>query len=390
MKKKIIFVIPTLKSGGAEKSLVTLLQLFDYEKYDVTLFLFRKEGLFLQNIPSEVNIIDAGKDHVIFDGDAKKAVKYFWKKGKINLCIARILYAKSLKNENSYLREKRSWKYFKKSVSYPKEHYDCAIGYLEGMADWLTLELNADKKIGYLHSFPNKMEYNNQNLYEHIDLFDCFVTVTDECLSLVKANTKNKNISVIENIVSPNFIKNRSIGDSLPNGDFIKLLTVGRLVYEKGLEFAVEACKILKDKGYNFKWYHIGVGSLKNDIELLIKNNGLENDFILLGEKSNPYPYLNSCDVYVHPSRTEGKSIAVDEAKCLQKPIVVTNFPSVFDQIENGINGTICEMNGESVAKGIEELILHPEIRQKYADNLSLEKIGNEDEILKLYKLIES
>ena len=87
MKKKILFVIPTLKSGGAEKSLVTLLQLFDYDKYDVSLFLFRKEGLFVNNIPQQVNIIEAGENHILFDGYANEAIKKFLKKGRIDLAL---------------------------------------------------------------------------------------------------------------------------------------------------------------------------------------------------------------------------------------------------------------------------------------------------------------
>ncbi len=391
MKKKIIFVIPTLKSGGAERSLVTLLQLFDYEKYNVTLFVFRKEGLFLQNIPSNVNIVDAGNDLLMFDGSAKEAVKYFLKKGKFNLAVSRLIYAKHLKNKNSYKRETKAWKHFKKAIKYPQEHYDCAIGYLEGMADWLTLEINADKKIGYMHIYLDKTYLDKKNFCGHLVRFDQFVTVSKECLlNIQKYSPKYKNLSVIHNITSPTFIKNASNGEGLPKDNFIKIHMVGRLVHQKGLEFAIDACKILKEKGYNFKWYHIGVGAEKENIENLIKLNNIEDRFILLGEKANPYPYFKSCDIYVQPSRNEGKSIAIDEAKCLKKPIVVTNFPSVFDQIENGVNGTICEMNGESVARGIEELILHPEIQKKYIDNLSKEKIGNEEEILKLYKLIES
>ncbi len=390
MKKKIIFVIPTLKSGGAEKSLVTVLQLLDYEKYDVTLFIFRKEGLFLPVVPKQVHIIDAGENHINFDGSAKKSIAYFLKKGRIDLVIKRILYARALNCENLYQKEKKSWYYFKKSLNYPKGHYDCAIGYLEGPASWLALELNADKKIGYLHSFPDKMSFDNKHFYECVDKFDCFATITEECLLNIKANTHNKNINVIHNIVSPKYINSLSKGEKVFDFDGVKLLTVGRLVYEKGLEFAVEACKILKDKGYYFKWYHIGTGPEKENIDRLIKENNIEDIFILLGERSNPYPFLSQCDIYIQPSRTEGKSIAIDEAKCLKKPIVVTDFPSVFDQIENDVNGTICEMNGESVAKGIEGMLLNPEITQKYVGNLSYEKIGNEEEILKLYELIES
>lgn len=390
MKKKILFVIPTLKSGGAEKSLVTLLQLFDYSKYDVSLFLFRKEGLFLDNVPQQVRVIEAGINHILFDGDAKEAVETFLKKGRADLALARLLYAKHFKNNDAYQRETKTWKYLKKSINCPKEHYDCVIGYLEGMADWFASELDADKKIGYLHIYLDKTPLDKKNFTERIECFDEFVTVSEECFANIRKYAPDyKNLSVIYNIVSPTFIKNSAVGEGLPEGEELKLLTVGRIVHQKGLEYAIDACKILKEKNYNFKWYHIGVGPEKESIVERINRCGLNDTFILLGERANPYPYFASCDIYVQPSRNEGKSIAIDEAKCLARPIVVTDFPSVFDQIEDGVNGLICEMNAQSVAEKIEKLILNPELREKFTDNLKNEKIGNEDEIQKLYELIE-
>ncbi len=390
MKKKILFVIPTLKSGGAEKSLITLLQLFDYDKYDVSLFLFRKEGLFLKSVPEQVTVLDAGENHITFDGDAKNAVKSFLKKGRIDLVLSRYFYAKSLSNSDSYQRETKSWHWLKKSIKYPKEHFECVIGYLEGTADWLASEIQADKKIGYMHSYLDKTLSDKKNFSETINRYDYFVAVSDECLENLKRLCPNYDgLRKIHNIVSPRFIKNSAKSETPLLGDEIKLLTVGRLSFEKGLDMAVKACRILKDKNYKFKWYHVGIGPEKENIQSQIKENDLADTFILLGEKSNPYPYMNSCDIYVQPSRHEGKSIAIDEAKCLEKPIVVTNFPSVFDQIEGGVNGLICDMNAEAVADSIEKLILNPELRERFSFNLSNEQIGNEEEIQKLYELIE-
>lgn len=194
----------------------------------------------------------------------------------------------------------------------------------------------------------------------------------------------------MHNIVSPSFIQKNSVGEGLPAESEIRLLTVGRLAHQKGLEYAVDACKILKDKGFDIKWYHIGIGDEKENILFAVRSKQLEDSFILLGERANPYPYMRSCDIYVQPSRNEGKSIAIDEVKCLHKPIVVTNFPSVYDQIENGVNGLICDMNAQSVADAVEKLIVDPQLRKALSENLSFEKMGNEEEIQKLYNLIES
>ena len=391
MKKKILFIIPNLKSGGAEKSLVTLLQLFDYDRYDVSLFLFRKEGLFLGCVPPQVRIFTAGENHELFDGDAKTAIKAFIKKGRLNLAAARVLYAHSLKEKDSHQRETKLWKHFRKSVCIPDEKFDCVIGYLEGPSDWLAAEMKADKKIGYMHSYLDNTSSDKKRFKENIEAFDSFVAVSQKCLKNLKNLVPEYNGFIeINNIISPTFILNEAKREWVTPDGKIKILTVGRISHEKGIDVAVDACSALKNKGYPVKWYHIGTGDNYNDIKKQIKKNETEKDFVLLGEKANPYPYINACDIYVQPSRYEGKSIAVDEAKCLHKPIVVTNFPSVYDQISHGINGLICDMNPQAVADAVEKLINDKALRDKLSYNLSQEKIGNEEEIQKLYDLIES
>ncbi len=391
MKKKILFIIPNLKSGGAEKSLVTLLQLFDYERYDVSLFLFRKEGLFLDCIPEQVKIITAGKNFELFDGDAVTAARSFLKKGRLDLTFTRFLYTKSLEKNDGYKREVGLWKHMKKTLDYPKEHYDCVIGYLEGPSNWLAADLPAPKKIGYMHSYLDETNSDKLNFKKNILKFNYFVAVSEKCLDNLKCLVPEYNGFVeINNIISPGFIYASAKKDCPFKDETVRILTVGRLSFEKGTDIAVEACMHLKKHISNFKWYHLGSGIEKENIINYIKQNDLEEDFILLGEKENPYPYFGNCDIYVQPSRYEGKSIAIDEAKCLQKPIVVTNFPSVYDQIQDGVNGLICEMNAQSVADAVERLILDPQLRKTLSENLSHEKIGNEEEIQKLYELIES
>ncbi len=390
MKKKILFIIPNLKSGGAEKSLVTLLQLFDYDRYDVSLFLFRKEGLFLSCVPSQVKILTAGENYELFDGDAKTAIKAFIKKGRLDLAVARVLYANSLKESDGYQRETKMWRQLRKSISMPPEKFDCVIGYLEGPSDWLAAETKAKKKIGYMHSYLEGTDSDKKHFSQTINRFDYFIAVSYESLfNLKKYNQGYDGYRCVFNIVSPTLIRN--IADENVNMvDGLSLLTVGRLSPEKGIDIAVEACDILKDKDYSFKWYHIGSGSEKERITKQIEEKGLIDDFILLGEKSNPYPYFKSCDIYIQPSRNEGWGITITEAKALYKPIVVTNFSAAYEQIDHGVNGLICDMNSQSVADAVEKLINDKALRDKLSYNLSQEKIGNEEEIQKLYDLIES
>ena len=127
--------------------------------------------------------------------------------------------------------------------------------------------------------------------------------------------------------------------------DCFKLVSVARLSYAKGIDNAVRALKILVDRGYdNIKWYIVGYGGDEQIIKDLIKENNLEDKFILLGKQINPYPYIKSADLYIQPSRSEGKAVTVCEAQILSKPVLITNYTTAQSQIKNGFDGCITEL----------------------------------------------
>ena len=393
MKKKLLFVIPSLRSGGAEKSLITLLSLMDYARYDVDLLCFRRDGLFFDKIPREVNVIKGTEDYEMFDGDAKSAVKYFIKKGKFSAVADRIQYIRCYKEPVQELKDKKMWDLLKKQLPQLNKKYDCVIGYLEGNASYYAADYeNTPKRICYVHSDIKKLGINKKMNTEAFEKCDVIVTVSQACADSIAEEfpfTKRK-ITVIENITSTKLLKQSAQEETAFNRTDEKkiILTVGRFSPPKGIDLAVKASAILKNKGYSFKWYHIGTGELKAEIESLISSLGVENEFILLGERSNPYPYIGQCDIYVQPSRYEGKSIAIDEAKCLCRPIVTTDFTTVSDQIQDGINGLVCEMNERDIAGKIEKLLNDEELRNELIRNLSEEKTGNEEELEKFYSIL--
>ena len=172
------------------------------------------------------------------------------------------------------------------------------------------------------------------------------------------------------------------------NFDGIRLLTIGRLANQKGYDMALEACNILKEKGVNFKWYALGKGPLKDDIEKYIEENDLQEYFELLGVKSNPYPYINGADIYVQTSRFEGFGLAIAEARMLNTPVVTTEFDAVYNQMIQGKNGLVVGMDSESIANGILELINDEVLRNSIVEYLKTEKKGNAEELDKFYKLI--
>lgn len=390
MKKQLLFIIPKLCIGGAEKSLISLLQLLDYSAYDVDLLLFRKEGTFIADVPKQVNIIDAGEEYLHFDGSASQYIKGCLKKLSVSRILNRIVYSKAV-GSGDYAK---GWQCLKKIMLAPQKHYDAAIAYLENTSTYFCADcVSADKKIAYVHCDYRKLVNRPDFDGKYYRKFDSIVTISDECLNSLAETFPEyrEKLTVIENITSAktvNTFAEKPIDDFESDGA-PKILTVGRLAPPKGHDMAVDAAKILSDKGYSFKWFALGSGDLEEKIREQIKSLGLEEKYILLGERANPYPYLKACDIYAQTSYSEGKSIAIDEAKIFAKPIVCTSFPTVYDQLADGETALLAEISAESIAEKIEMLLNDESLCQNLSENLKKEKAGNEKEIDKFYQLLE-
>lgn len=390
MKKQLLFIMPDLGSGGAEKALTTLLNLFDFDSYDIDLFLFRRQGLFLPNVPQQVNITDGGKDYELFDGSASECIKSSIKKLNFSLAANRIKYAKALVSGN----KTTVWHCIKKTLSKTTKHYDVAVAYLEGNSIYYCVDcVDADMKIGYIHNDYNGLGLDKNFDRPYFEKLNYLVSVSDECVNVLKENFSEfeSKIKLMLNIVSPTMLESlcNDNAEEYKNTNTKKLLTVSRFSSQKGYDMAVAAADILNRKGYDFRWYSIGRGQLEEQIKKQIKSLGLEEKFILLGEKSNPYPYIKNCDIYVQPSYYEGKSIAIDEAKIFGKPIVCTSFPTVYDQLTDGETALLAEINAESIAEKIEMLLNDSSLCRTLSGNLKKEELGNEKEIDKFYQLLE-
>ena len=391
MKKNILFIMSNLECGGAEKALVSMLEVFDYSKYNVDLLLFNQKGIFLNKVPKEVNILEEPFGYKYYDMSAKQAIKDLLSKGKIKDAVGRLVSMFIYKTEKDSSRcNQRVWKYISSTFGKLDKEYDVAIGYLEGHPIYYCVDnVKAKQKIGFIHSDYDKMRLNYIGDKVYFKYLDKIVTVSYECGEVLKRRFPEyqDKVEIMHNIVSPKVIYKMALENIDIEKCDITLVSVGRLIKIKGYDLAVGACKKLIDCGYDLKWYVIGEGTERNKLEELIRKYNLEDRFILLGLKENPYPYIKQADIYVQTSRFEGKSIAIDEAKILHKPIVVTNFTTVKDQIDNEINGLVIEMNSESIYKGIERLINNTNLRKKLVENLEKEFLGNEKEINKFYSL---
>lgn len=144
----------------------------------------------------------------------------------------------------------------------------------------------------------------------------------------------------------------------------------------------------MKERRIPFVWYVVGDGG-RGPIEEDIDRYHIEDNFILLGAKDNPYPYMKAADIYVQTSRFEGYCLTLAEARILEKPCVATAFDVVFDQIIDGENGLVVDMNAEAVVNGIERLMKDQALYDHIRECQKKEKKGNIEEIEKFYELVE-
>ncbi|WP_339207741.1 glycosyltransferase [Paenibacillus sp. FSL K6-3182] len=392
MKKKLLFIMNNLNCGGAEKSLLSLLQTIDYSKYDVDLYLFKHEGIFLSKLPMQVNLLKEPPYYQYFDMPLKAALIDCIAKGRFSVAMFRLFAGYIFYTEkNASRREQRVWKYLSYTLPSLSGTYDAAIGYLEKNPVYFGIEkVKATKKLGYIHNDYNKLQMDPNIDNKFFEFLDHLVTVSDICGEVLeqKFPQYKSKVRVIQNIVSPTLIHQMSVESSnLYDNKSTTIVSIGRLNKQKGFEMAIEACKSLVDKNYDIRWYVIGEGEERNRLEQMINDYQLHDHFYLIGIKDNPYPYIREADIYVQPSRFEGKSIAIDEAKILNKPIVVTNFSTAKDQITHYENGLIVEMNSAAISEGIIEIMESDALRLSLKECLSKESLGTESEIEKFYAL---
>ena len=383
----------SLKIGGAEKSLITILNMFDYSKYEVDLYLFSHTGEFYNMIPKEVNVIEADEVYSIFEKNRKKSViKYFskldFKSSFFSLCWLIGVLLSKLTRQKLYI----GWSCLKKLVKPLDKEYDVAIAFLERK----TIYFNVDKvksniKIGFIHNDYSKYPYNYKLDKKYFNSYNNIATVSDNCkdvLTKIFPEYAEKFV-VIKNMVSRNLISSLSkekIQNYAIEGNFTKIVSVGRLVHQKGFDIAIEICRKLVEDKIDVKWYIVGDGEDREKLENLIKKYHLENNFYLVGADVNPYKWISKADIYVQTSRFEGYGITVDEAKILKKMIIASNIPE-FRFMLNGEKGMIAN-DIEDFCEKIKVLIENPEVAKKYIKNLENEDETNE-EFEKIIKLIE-
>lgn len=395
MKKKILFIEEGLGVGGAERSLLTILSMFDYNEYDVDLFLFRQDDEFMDLLPKEVNLLKESRNYKIFRKNRKLAPLKFLVKLDLKSVYHSLMYLlKALfykMNSKLYI----GWEHIQYLFDKIDTEYDASIAFLERKTIYFNVDkVVAKKKIGFIHNDYSIYAYDDKLDRKYFASYDKIATVSEHCkkvLSNIFPEYKQKFL-VIKNMISKKMIKNTAKEElKIEKKEKIRIVTVGRLVHQKGIDCAIDVCKMLMNSKYDVKWYSIGEGEEEENLRNKIAEQGLQDRFILVGLQKNPYNWIKSCDIYVQPSRFEGFGITVCEAKALAKPIVVSDIPEFREQIEDGVNGFVASNNEIMYHKIIEIIENKNGIRDAFIANLEKdETIENREELDKLYSIINN
>lgn len=381
-KKKIAIVSRKMITGGVEKALLGILKNMDFNKLEIDLYLEQLGGDLFDSIPKEVNIkkIPTVKENKIYI--LNHPIKY------LESIISRI----RVRLENNYLKQ---CKIASKCLPIIDENYDLAISYHapNTMPVFYTINnIKADKKILWLHG---NLETNGavcEDAYDYYKLYDKVFAVSKQ---VKKSFDDNYNDLAYKSDLFYNYIDENSLrslsyeGESFSD-DFLgtRILTIGRLDYQKGYDLAVKVCYKLKQEGYKIKWYVCGEGNYRDKIENLILEYNLQDDFILLGNKVNPYGYLKDCDIYVQTSLSEGYCTTTNEARILFKPVVTTNVSGATEQFEHNKTGVITDISVDGTYKGIKLLLDNSDMKQKLSENLKKVLSNKNEDIDKLINIL--
>lgn len=388
--KKLLFIINTLGCGGAERAMLNLFGELDSKEFDISLFVLTGQGELIRELPENVRLLNKNyKDVSVLTKEGRRLLMLRVLKAGIGkgLFLRRSPYliknALSMLKNGKILLDKLFWRLLADGAPRIKEEYDLAVAYLEGGATYYTAEhIKAKKKAAFVHIDYKKAGYNRDLDLNCYNKFDRIFTVSDEVrehfLSLYP-EYENKT-SVFNNILNQDrIIKMADKGEGFNDGfEGIRLLTVGRLTRQKRYDIAINTMKLLKEKSsIPIRWYAMGEGELRKELEQQINDNRLQNDFILLGVRENPYPYYKDCDFYVHATEFEGKSIAVQEAQLLGKPILATDCSGNREQIEDGVDGCLCKLDPEKICEQLLDMMRHPEKCKSYGEKAKQKVLCN-------------
>lgn len=391
MVKRIFIAMHYLEIGGAERSLLGLLNALNTNAYEVDLFVYSHQGELMPLVPKTVRLLPEEPAYSALERPMKDIVheghlRIAWGRLKARWAFKRYM-KRSGNNEGSgifqYVADYTT-PYLPSLSKYGE--YDLAISFLTPHN--IVLEkVRAKKRAAWIHTDYSTIQVDARREWKVWGRYDFIVSISDSVTdAFVKTFPEARpKIVVVENILSPLFVRQQStlidVHDEMPKEDgVVTLCTVGRFSPPKKMDDIPAVCKRLLALGINVRWYLVGFGGDEPLIRQRICEAGMENHVIILGKKANPYPYIAACDIYVQPSRFEGKAVTVREAQILGKPVVITAFPTAKSQLTDGVDGIIVPLDVEGCARGLAEFINDTNRQRKIVAAVSQRDYGNENE----------
>lgn len=393
MKKRVLILSHAMELGGAERSLAGLLQGLDPDRWETDLFLLRHEGELMDAIPSWVRLLPEVPAYTVLARPMKETLR----EGHLLLTAARLMgkmaarrYAKRNRHADSGVALEYSHKYTCPLMPRiaPDTEYDLAISFLTPHY-FVASKVRAKRKLAWIHTDYTRVQVDIPSETAMWDAYDGIVSISDAVSeSFIKTfPSLAGKVVQMENILPEALIRRQAaafaVADEMPNKG-IRLLSVGRYCTAKNFDNLPDICARLVKDGLDVYWYVIGFGPDEELIRQRIAEAGMEDRVILLGKKENPYPYMAACDLYLQPSRYEGKCVSVREAQLLGKPVVITRYPTSAGQLTDGVDGVIVPLDNEGCAAGIASLLRDPD-RMAALSRASVERdYSNRSEIEKL------
>ena len=399
--KKVLFVINTLGCAGAETALIELLKSLDEKEYELSLYVLMGQGEMIDKIPENVKLLN---DHYCKDSVLSKQGKQammktvwrsFWGNGNVFGKFAYIVRTFSaMRRTGKFQPDKILWRVISDGSPRFEETYDLAVAYLEGGSTYYVADhVKAKKKAAFIHIDYESSGYTRGMDRNCFDKMDRIFTVSDE----VKKHFLNvypkyqDKVKAFHNIINQDEIRRKAEeGTGFEDHfDGVRLLTVGRLTYQKAYDIAIDAMKLIKDRGYKVRWYILGEGSERPALEKKVKELGLEKEFLMPGAASDPFPYYKQADIYVHATRFEGKSIAIQEAQTLGCAIIASDCNGNREQIVQGKDGLLCQLDPESIAEAVISLVEDRDKRIRLENAAKEKDIVHKGEIKLLLELMQ-
>lgn len=377
MKKKVLFITTQFNQGGVEKTLIEAARAINPEKYDLTLLLRNDKTDLVPLLPDYVKVVVDKDGHYY---RKPKAVVYKTAE-KLFSAVGSKAQAKKFKALHKAFIEDCKIKNPAKTL-FKNEHFDIVISYTVHLCTAMALEISADKYYCFFHSDCG--DFHEDITSRCFPKYDKIVACGPGVEVLLRETFPelDDKIMLLSNYVDAPAIveKAKAFNPYKNDGDKLIICSCARLAIEKGFDMAVKAAAILRDKGIDFKWYIVGGGEERENIENLIRENNLVDTVIMMGNQPNPFPYLKNCDIYVQPSYKEAQPLAILESVVLGKAIVSTKTIGGVTILKDGVTGLISEYSPESIAEKVLVLINNPELKASFENLYTLEQNKKEKE----------